>query len=71
MYIAATFQNGELKSNQVDKLQCLALQDKQTNKRIITSATENMVYTGSDDMNEDLCYTLLTIRNKRTNKVCT
>lgn len=45
------------------------LHDNKNKQKIVAVATEKLTYVGNDTSNSDLCYTLLTIRNKRTNKV--
>ncbi|GLV39617.1 RNA polymerase I subunit E [Carabus blaptoides fortunei] len=63
------FQNGQLQPNNERKLQCAAYLNPKTNKTVMALATNKMLYTGEEDTENNLCYTLLTIRNKKTNKI--
>lgn len=67
--ILVNFQNGQLQPNNERKLQCAAYLNPKTDKTVMALATKKMVYTGEEDTENNLCYTLLTIRNKQTNKV--
>lgn len=55
----------------MNKLQCAAfLDEKNKQKIIITASTEKMTYAGVENRN-NLCNTVLLIRNKKSGKVRT